>query len=105
MAAGEVVFEQGDPGDKMFVIVRDEVRVISESDGVEKELARRGVGDVVGEMSLVSGDSRSATLIAETDMQFLCLDRRSFEGLLRERPEVSLAVMRELCVRLKDMMK
>ncbi len=105
VAAGEVVFEQGDPGDKMFVIVRGEVRIISESDGVEKEVARRGVGDVVGEMSLISGEPRSATLIADTDMQFLCLDRRSFEGLLRERPEVSLAVMRELCKRLKDMMK
>jgi CRP-like cAMP-binding protein len=56
-------------------------------------------------MSLISGDTRIASLVAASDVQVLCLDRMSFESLLRERPEVSLAVMRVLCERLKQAMR
>ncbi|MEW5941331.1 MAG: cyclic nucleotide-binding domain-containing protein, partial [Chloroflexota bacterium] len=57
---------------------------------------------VIGEMSLISGEARAATVIAAEESHLLCLDRKSFEGLLRERPEVGLAVMKVLCARLKE---
>ena len=44
-----------------------------------------------------------ASVIARGDVRALCLDRLNFESLLRERPEVSLAVMRDLCHRLKEL--
>jgi HEAT repeat protein len=102
---GDIVFEQGDPGDEMYVIVSGEVRVlvVLENRG-EKEIARRVAGDVVGEMSIISGDARSASVAAVGDVRMLCLDRLGFESLLRERPEVSLAVLREICARLKQSM-
>ncbi|MBL8103032.1 MAG: HEAT repeat domain-containing protein, partial [Anaerolineales bacterium] len=101
---GEVLCEQGETGNEMYVIVSGEVRVIVESEGQpKKEIARRVIGDVVGEMSLISGDSRTASVIALGDVRTLCLDRLSFESLLRERPEVSLAVMKELCKRLNQL--
>jgi CRP-like cAMP-binding protein len=53
-------------------------------------------------MSVISGSLRSASLVAAGDVHLLCLDQKSFEGLLRERPEVSLAVMRMLCERLRQ---
>jgi CRP-like cAMP-binding protein len=53
-------------------------------------------------MSIISGETRMASVIASSDVRVLCLDRLSFESLLRERPEVSLAVMRVLCNRLKQ---
>ena len=100
---GDVLCEQGEAGNEMYVILSGEVRVVTRNEGqTEKEIARRRAGDVVGEMSLISGDTRIATLIAVGDVRALCLDRLSFESLLRERPEVSLAVMRELCNRLKE---
>lgn len=100
---GEVIFEQGEIGEEMFVVVHGEVSVmIRQDDDSEKEFARRKVGDVVGEMSILSGEPRIASLIAVEETHFLCLDKKSFEGLIRERPEVGFAVMRVLCQRLKE---
>lgn len=99
----EVIFEQGESGEEMFVIVHGEVKVMMQnSEEPEREVARRGAGDVVGEMSIISGEPRIASLIAVEDSHFLCFDKKSFEGLLRERPEVSLAIMRVLCARLEE---
>jgi HEAT repeat protein len=101
--ADEVIFEQGDAGDVMYVIVHGQVKImVSKDGGPEKEFARRGQGDVVGEMAILTGEPRIATLAAVEETHFLCLDKRSFEGVLRERPEVGLAVMRVLCTRLKE---
>lgn len=101
---GELICEQGETGDEMFVIVSGEVRVVVNNEGQpEKEIARRTAGDVVGEMSLISGDTRIASVVAIGDVRTLRLDRLNFESLLRERPDVALAVMRELCSRLKEL--
>jgi len=100
---GEIIFEQDEPGDEMYVVVSGEVRVLVKSEqGDDREVARRTSGETVGEMSVISGRLRSATLAAAGDVHLLCLDQKSFEGLLRERPEVSLAVMRMLCERLRQ---
>ena len=100
---GEMLCEQGETGNEMYVIAAGEVRIIVNSAGQpEKEIARRAAGDVVGEISLISGDTRMASVVAMSDVRTLCLDRTNFESLLRERPEVSLAVMRELCKRLRE---
>ncbi len=102
---GDVICEQGEPGDELYVIISGEVRVVvSHAGQPEKEIAHRVAGEVVGEMSIISGDTRVASLIATGDVHILCLDRLSFESLLRERPEVCMAVMRELCKRLKQSM-
>lgn len=100
--ADEVLFAQGDLGEEMFVIVDGVVRIMVGNDGTEKEFARRGLGEVIGEMALLSGDTRTATVIAATATHLICLDRKKFEGLLRERSDVALAVMRVLCMRLKE---
>jgi len=100
---GETIFEQDEPGDEMYVVVSGEVRVlVADGKNGNREVARRKVGDTVGEMSVISGSLRSASLVAAGDVHLLCLDQKSFEGLLRERPEVSLAVMRMLCERLRQ---
>ena len=102
---GEHICEQDEPGDQMFVIVSGEVRVVVKQDRQPvKEIARRAAGDVVGEMSIISGEPRVASVIAAGEVRTLCLDRLSFESLLRERPEISLAVMRELCKRIKNLL-
>lgn len=103
---GERIATQGELGEEMFVIVSGEVSVTMSSDGrPENEIARRASGEVVGEMSLISQEPRMASLVAHGDVRVLCLDHKGFEGLLRERPEVSLGVMRVLCQRLKEATK
>lgn len=103
---GETIAYYGEPGEEMFIIVSGEVRVMTpNADGLEYEVARRKPGECVGEMAIISQEPRMASLAAVGDLRTLCIDRKQFEGLLRERPETSLAVMRVLCARLKEATK
>lgn len=103
---GEIICKQDEAGNEMYVLVSGEVRIVVNHEGQpEKEIARRAAGEVVGEMSIISGDTRSASVVASGDVRTLCLDRLSFESLLRERPEVGLTVMKVLCDRLKQITK
>jgi CRP-like cAMP-binding protein len=100
---GEVIARQGEPGDEMYIIVSGEVRVTShEGSRSAVELARRGPGEYVGEMAIISQEPRMASLIAHGDVRVLHIEQPQFEAILRERPETSLAVMRVLCARLKE---
>jgi HEAT repeat protein len=96
---GETIALKGEPGDEMYIITSGEVRVLSES-GVE--LARRQPGDFVGEMAIISQQPRMATMVAIGQVRTLCIGQKQFEGILRERFEISLAVMRELGERLRQ---
>lgn len=99
---GDELGREGDVGDVMFIIVSGVVRVCSQQDGKELEIARRKAGDYVGEMAIIGREPRMASLIAMGDVRTLCIDHKSFEGLLRERPDVSLAVIQTLNQRLKE---
>lgn len=99
---GELIAAQGEPGGEMHVVVSGEIEVgVADSDD-RLELARRGPGEVVGEMSVITEKPRMASLIAMGDVRTLSIDRARFERILVERPEVSLAVMRQLCARLEQ---
>ena len=103
-ANGDILAQQGEPGDEMYIVVSGEVRVLmtSEKQKEPHEIARRSTGDYVGEMAIISREPRIATLVAAGAVRTLCIDRKRFEGILRERPEISLALMRVLCQRLKE---
>jgi HEAT repeat protein len=102
---GEVLAYQGEQGDAMFVIISGEVRVCLEKDEQPVEVARRRSGEYVGELSIVNREPRNATLIAAGDVRALCIDQKSFEGLIRERPEVSLVIIQVLSKRLREVME
>jgi CRP-like cAMP-binding protein len=99
---GVMIARQGEVGDVMFIIVSGEVRVVVSTDKKDIELARRKPGEYVGEMALVSKEPRSATLTAVGNVRALSIDQKSFESLLRDRSDVSLAVIQVLCERLKQ---
>ena len=89
----------------MFVIVSGEVRVCVDEEGREMELARRTTGEYVGELSIINREPRNATLIASGEVRALSIDQKTFEGLLRERPEASLFIIQVLSKRLKELME
>jgi hypothetical protein len=100
---GETIVTEGEPGDEMFIIVSGEVRVLmAAQDGSDKEIVRRKPGEVVGEMAIISQEPRMATLVAAGEVRTLSIDRRQFEGILRMRPDTSLAVMRVLIQRIRE---
>ena len=102
-ADADTIAEQGEPGDEMHIIVSGYVLVIlREPGGHQQVLAVRAAGDVIGEMAVITGGVRMASLAAKGTVRLLSIGRRSFEAMLRERPETALALMRVLCQRLAD---
>ncbi len=91
-AAGDVVVRQGDPGDALFVVSRGKLRVVK-GDKTLREMER---GAVFGEMALLDGAPRAATVEAVTDAEVLRVPRSEFEALLDESPELARGVIRML---------
>lgn len=98
----EILAEQDEPGDELYIIVSGEVQVLFNKAERTTELARRKSGEYVGEMAIISQAPRSARLVAVGEVRTLCIGRKQFEVVLRERPETSMAVMRVLCERLRE---
>jgi CRP-like cAMP-binding protein len=94
--AGRVLMQQGAPGRELVVLVDGEVGI--ERDGVE--IAVRQGGDFLGELALVTGRPRTATVTAKTDLQTLVVDRVSFDRLLRDTPTIAAKVLRAVAERL-----
>lgn len=99
-AGGEAVMREGDIGDALYVIAAGSVRVLRDG----SEVAMRGAGDSIGEMSLVGHEARNATVIAAGDVRTLRIGRAEFEAMLRDRPETALGVIRVLSARLSELM-
>src|SRR4029078_10274352 len=68
----------------------------------DETIAERGPGDVVGELSLITARPRIADLIADGDGRTIRLTRRAFEGMVHDRPDVAIGVMRVLATRLAE---
>src|SRR3954451_15817514 len=83
---GKTLTEQGKHGREFFVVLSGSARC--EVDGIEIRKFERG--SFFGELALLAGGPRSATIVTETPMELLVLDRRDFTTLLRAAPEVTL---------------
>ena len=95
---GTVLTREGDSGREFFVVVDGRARVLV---GDRGRVAALGPGASFGEMSLLDQGPRSASVEAETDMQLLVLDARSFSSLLDEVPSVDRTVLVALAGRLR----
>ena len=100
---GEELFHQGDPGDAFYMVARGEVGVYvtDGADGGENRVAILRAGAPVGEMALLTSSPRSATIRAESDGELLRLDRARFLRLVRQEPDVLLAVAATVTRRLQ----
>jgi len=92
--ADRTVIQEGDPGDKFYVIVRGKVAVSKkDAAGVEHRLAMLADGDHVGEMALLRDEPRFATVKTLTDAVFLVLERDRFAELLQQTPRLHESLM------------
>jgi CRP-like cAMP-binding protein len=88
-AAGEVLVRQGDPGDSLYVICTGSVRVdYRQDDGHTVRLHSLEPDDFFGEMSLLTGAPRTASVVAETDCEVVVVDRAGFRDVLTNDPAV-----------------
>jgi CRP/FNR family cyclic AMP-dependent transcriptional regulator len=100
--AGAVVFEEGDPGSRMYVIQSGEVRIVKRVGTRDITLARLGAGEAFGEMALLEGQPRSATAVVEAAARILVIDEAAFADLVRKNGEIALRLLRRLSARLRE---
>ena len=99
--AGEEFIKQGELGDSAFVIISGEADVIIQTPDGPLTIGVVPAGQLVGDIALLRSGRRTATLRAKTPVTGLLLSRDVFFHLLREFPDFSLAVMRDLAARLE----
>ena len=86
---GSSIVEEGEPGDALYVVVSGAARVLKcREDGKEVSVEMLGPGDVFGEMALLEGIPRTATVRANTAVDALRLDGAVFRALVRMKPEI-----------------
>jgi CRP/FNR family transcriptional regulator, cyclic AMP receptor protein len=95
---GTVMTRQGAVGGLAFIIVTGSAEVVRHG----KRLALLGAGDVVGELSLIDGEPRSATVTATSDLDVLELDRADLLKLMTKAPPVTRKLLESLARRLHD---
>ena len=102
-AAGEVIFEQGGTADCVFVLRAGRVRVSATArDGEEVVLAERGPGELLGELSGIDGQSRSASVTAVDEVSGLVVPLRAFRGFLMDNPRAALSLLELISRRLRE---
>src|SRR5207237_3999261 len=84
---GEPVIEEGSPGDSMFVLLRGEANVLVSKNGSTIQVATLNSGDCFGEMSLLTGEPRSATVRADADCYVMEIGKPTMAEVLHGAPE------------------
>ncbi|NNM81038.1 MAG: cyclic nucleotide-binding domain-containing protein [Burkholderiales bacterium] len=101
IAEGSFIYEAGDPGDRMYVLMAGEAQIVVGNTVVE----RATPGSLFGELALVDGSARSASVIAVTDCKVLPIDVKRFQFLVQQTPNFALHVMKVIAERLHNMDK
>ena len=97
--AGQHAAVQGRDGIGFFLIESGEAKVTVDGG----EIGSLGPGDWFGEMALIDGGPRSATVVADTNVLCLRLSRAPFQRMLKDEPEVSIALLKEFARRIRQL--
>jgi CRP-like cAMP-binding protein len=100
---GVDVVKIGEPGDTMYIIVSGEVDVLIQgADGKENKVASIGEGSYFGEMALMTGEPRSATIRTNMPCEMFSLDKDDFDIILEKYPSISLSLGKIMSQRLRQ---
>jgi CRP-like cAMP-binding protein len=97
-SGGETIVRRGEAGNAFYVILDGQARVVRRG-GPTKTLR---IGDFFGEMALLDGRPRSATIRAATETTTLRLSHRGFLKMLEQEPRIAFGIMKELTSRLRQ---
>lgn len=101
IAAGELLFQQGDPGDTCYVIVSGELEVFTYAGTTERQLEVFYAGQLVGEMALLDQSPRSAAVRALADSELLVLGEAAFKTLIEANPDLAMSMLRSGAARVR----
>ena len=96
-SVGEAIFQQGEPGDTLYIVAEGQVDIRIDDQLIETI----GAGDILGEMALIEDLPRSASAIAATDCLLVPITRQHFLTLIQRTPLFAIQVMRVLPNRLR----
>lgn len=102
LPAGEKLFEEGEEGDKAYVIQSGQIEILRKSGKRDVQVAIRMPGDVIGEMSLLGSVPRTATGIALVDSELLVIDHAQFEALLETSQSAARTLLHNVMLRLRS---
>jgi CRP-like cAMP-binding protein len=96
------VFAQGEPGDRLYIIISGKVKIgRSSPDGQENLLTIMGPSDMFGEMSLFDPGPRTASATTITEVRAVSMDRDALRAWIADRPEIAEQLLRVLARRLR----
>jgi CRP-like cAMP-binding protein len=93
---GEHIFDEGDEGQHLFIVVRGAVRILKGGEEFSSALGTCCEGEIIGELAVVDSHPRSATAVALGETELAVFDRESFLEAIRARPELALEVIASL---------
>jgi len=97
---GASVVKEGDEADAFFVILEGEARVVRPRG---RTVTRLRPGDSFGEISLLDGGRRTATVVSETPLTVMMLSRKAFTKMVRDEPDVAINMLGQLARMLRRM--
>ncbi len=101
--ANELICKAGDPGDKMYIIINGRVKVVVTTDeGEETVIAHLSTGDYFGEMSLLTGEPRSASVITTEPSEMFILNKDDFDVIIERFPSITLSMGKIMSQRLRE---
>jgi CRP-like cAMP-binding protein len=102
VSGGATVFRQGDPGGSMYVIRAGKVRVLKDANGRRRMVTTLGPGDFFGEMAVMTGKPRSATVEVLEDAELLRVPADKLQEMVVDSGEVGIRLVRHLAERLDE---
>ncbi len=97
------IFKINDPGDCLYIIKSGEVKVVAGEDDTDEVLAYLGRGSYFGEMALLTGEPRSASIVTTMDTELFMLTKQDFDQLLARHPSIAVTLSHVLSQRLRDL--
>lgn len=102
LSRGATVFRQGDPGGSMYVIRAGKVRVLKDTQGRQRVVTTLGPGDFFGEIAVVTGRPRTATIEVLEDVELLRVPADKLQEMVSGTGEVAIRLIRHLAERLEN---
>lgn len=105
LRAGDILFHQGDPGDRLYVLTQGSISIIGGSGPARQRFVSYSPGIMIGEMSMLDGAGRSADAIADTEAVVWSLTRQSYDALVLADPLLGERLTRNIAIHLADRLR
>lgn len=105
LRAGEILFRQGDPGDRLYVLTQGSISIIGGNSPVRQRFVSFSPGVMMGEISMLDGAGRSADAIVDSDAVVWSLTREVFDALIRSDPTLGERLTRNIAIHLSELLR